>query len=61
MYNNILIISDNLFLCEEFEKIIDEIIYPNVKWTFSISPFSNFLMFSKSLKNHVYVKNLKND
>lgn len=59
MKKNILVISDNLFICNEFEKIIETIEYPNITWDFSISPFSDYKLFSDSLKNNVSVRNLK--
>ena len=55
----ILVISDNLFLCKEFEKIINNIELSNVIWDFSISPFSDYKLFSDSLENNVSIKNLK--
>lgn len=61
MYKKVLIISDNLHLCKEFENIIFELNLLNVEWTFSVSPFSNIELFSQSLKNDVVVKNLKDD
>lgn len=53
MYKNILIISDNIYLCKEFEKIVAENNFQNINWSFSISPFSNFKTFSTVLKNKV--------
>lgn len=61
MYKNVLVISDNLYLCKEFEKIISELKFTDINWTFSISPFSNLESFSEALKNKVSVINLKND
>lgn len=61
MYKNILIISDNLHLCKEFENIICEFNIPNVEWTFSISPFSQIEDFNLELQNNVSITNLKED
>ena len=41
MYKNVLIISDNLYLCNRFLEIIERKKIPNCLFTFSISPFSN--------------------
>jgi methionyl-tRNA formyltransferase len=61
MYKNILVISDNLYLCKELEKIICELNLKDINWSFSISPFSNFDSFSKALKSKISVINLKSD
>ena len=58
MYNNILIISDNKYLCEEFSKIIKEQSLDHKLFTFAISPFSKFSDF-KSLTPIIY--DLKKD
>ena len=60
MYCNILIVSDNLYLCKEFEKIISEPIYSEINWTFSISSFSNLETFSNTLDRNVSQLDLKN-
>ena len=59
MYTNILILSDNLYLCHQFELLIKNLKYANVKWTFAISPFSNHIEFSEQIKKDVLVYNLK--
>lgn len=41
MYKNVLIISDNLYLCRRFLDIIERKKIPNCLFNFSISPFSN--------------------
>jgi methionyl-tRNA formyltransferase len=61
MINKVLVISDNLHLCMEFENIIFELDLQNIEWTFSVSPSSNIELFSHSLKNNVVVKNLKDN
>lgn len=59
MKKKILVISDNLLLCNEFEKIIETIQNPDITWDFSISPFSNYKLFSDSLLRSVSVRNLR--
>lgn len=61
MYKNVLVISDNLFLCKEFEEIISKLYFKDINWSFSISPFSDVELFDKTLKNKVSVINLKSD
>lgn len=61
MFDKVLIISDNIYLCKEFERIIEENNFKNIKWSFTISPFSNLETFSKELKNEVSQINLKNN
>jgi methionyl-tRNA formyltransferase len=41
MYKNVLVISDNLYLCKRFLEIIERKKILNCLFTFSISPFSN--------------------
>ena len=41
MFKKILIISDNLFLCQRFNDIIKSGDFPQQKWTFAVSPFSD--------------------
>lgn len=61
MYCNVLIISDNLFLSKEFERIISEENFKNVNWSFSISPYSNLTEFSNKLVCDVSQVNLKDE
>ena len=61
MYCNILIISDNLYLCKQFEKIISEPIYRDINWTFSISSFSKLETFSNILDRKVSQLDLKSN
>ena len=60
MYNNILIISDNLFLCSQFEKIISQDRFIDYNWNFSISPSTNLSDFEYNLTNPVEYVDLKN-
>ncbi|WP_298556293.1 dTDP-4-amino-4,6-dideoxyglucose formyltransferase [uncultured Algibacter sp.] len=53
MYSKILIISDNIFLCNKFEAIISALNL-DIEYHFAISPYSNFKQF-KSL----FVQDLK--
>ena len=62
MYSKILIISDNIYLCSEFEKIIFSEGYNNkYYWDFSISPFSNLKDFKNIIKSKIHVFDLKSD
>ena len=61
MKKKILIISDNLFLCKEFESIIETTELDGIEYDFSISPFSDYDSFSDTLKNKVSVRNLKDN
>lgn len=60
MYNNVLIITDNLFLSDKIEKIVELPAFNDVNWNFAISLFSNFNEFNTSIKKNLYVYNLKN-
>jgi len=59
MYNNILIITDNLWMANQFEIIIKGLNYSSINWTYSISPFSNKLNFEKSLEQNIKIFDLK--
>lgn len=61
MEKKILVISDNLFLCKEFEKIIKMLELHHYSWDFSISPFSDYKLFSDSLDNNLSIRNLRDD
>ncbi|MHC0447281.1 dTDP-4-amino-4,6-dideoxyglucose formyltransferase [Flavobacterium sp. 3-218] len=61
MKKKILVISDNLLLCNEFEKIIETIEQPDISWDFAISPFSDYKLFSDSLVRSVCVRNLRDN
>ncbi len=58
MYKNVLIISDNLFLCKKIEAIILK--YKQAEFSFSISPFSDLKSFQEEIAAPVHVFNLKN-
>ncbi|CAM1355381.1 dTDP-4-amino-4,6-dideoxyglucose formyltransferase [Tenacibaculum halocynthiae] len=58
-FKDILIISDNAFLCKEFERLALDLCLKEVSWTFSISPFSDIEMFKSKLDSNVTIKNLK--
>ena len=57
MYNKILIVSDNLFLCKEVNNLF---VKRNISVDFSCSPFSDAVSFEKELKEKISVFNLKN-
>src|ERR1700722_14999032 len=61
MYKNILIISDNEYLCAQFNKILIDNASPDVNYTFAISPFSNKETFETLLRKDILVVNLKDD
>lgn len=58
MFENVLIISDNLYICEQFELLLIEKDFYNVKWTFSISPSSNLNAYKSCLNANVEICNL---
>lgn len=60
MFKDILIISDNLFLCRKFNALIKKKNFPNVNFTFSISPFTKKESFNVDDTIDVKVFNLKN-
>jgi dTDP-4-amino-4,6-dideoxyglucose formyltransferase len=60
MYNNILIISDNIQLCKKVKKLISKQKNEKTNFRFSISPFSNKLVFTRELEEHICVYNMKN-
>jgi len=61
MYKNVLIISDNIEQCAQFENIIDKLNRPEVNWTFAMSPFTNKQIFIERLKRNVLVVDLKDE
>ncbi len=60
MHRNILIISDNIYLSYEFEKIIFSSEFQMYNWNFSISSSSNKNDFSSILKSKINKYDLKN-
>lgn len=59
MFNNILIISDNLYLCKRVFDIINNHKIEKKCFNIAISPFSNLEAFNESLNRKVLVYNLK--
>lgn len=59
MYNDVLIITDNLLISNKVERVIALPIFDSVNWKFAISPVSKINEFSASLKNQVSIYNLK--
>ena len=59
MYKSILIISDNLKICQEVKNLIKNDPIRKESFTFSISPFSDLIEFNKILKK-VIVFDLRN-
>ena len=60
MYKNILIISDNLYLCKRFFSIIEKKKNNTINYTFSISPYSIKETFIIANNITTHVLNLKN-
>lgn len=60
MFKNIIIISDNLYLCQEFYSMTESKKIANCTFTFSISPYSDKEKFIISNAVNVKVFNLKN-
>lgn len=61
MYNKVLVISDNVFLCKKFLKIVSDLKFNDVEWSFAISPFSNPADFLKEINKNIYVYDLKDN
>ena len=61
MFYNILIISDNINLCVELQKILNNKIHKNQSIDYSISPYSDIDLFSTKLSCKVIQYDLKND
>ena len=60
MYKKILVISDNVLLCKEFDLLLEEV-DREIEVTFSISPFSSLKDFELNLKSLVKIYNLKEE
>lgn len=61
MYNKVLIISDNLVLCQKFIEITNDLNINDATWSFAISPYSNIVDFKKSLEKTIKVYNLNEE
>jgi len=59
MYKNILVISDNLILCEAFDKIYLSLNLQDSNLDYAISHFSNKQYFQSKLGREIYVFNLR--
>jgi dTDP-4-amino-4,6-dideoxyglucose formyltransferase len=59
MYKSVLIISDNLYLCKQVDRLIKEENYPAVQWSFAISPFSDKATFEKELNRELQVYDMR--
>lgn len=60
MFKNVLVISDNIILAGEFEKIIQNHQFNNSSFTFGISPFSLKADFDQTLASPVDTIDLRN-
>lgn len=58
MFEKVLIISDNAYLCKKFKKVIEDLSITNSSFKFATSPFSNINDFEDI---NISVYNLKND
>ena len=61
MYNKILIISDNLSLCNEVKNLFLKHKKEDLSVNFSVSPFSDKLIFSNKLNKSIQVFDMRND
>ncbi|ASW75053.1 hypothetical protein IQ37_00305 [Chryseobacterium piperi] len=61
MFNNILVISDNAFLCKKLENILIEKLNDEQNVNFAISPFSTINDFKGFIKSEVFILDLKNE
>lgn len=61
MFYNILVISDNAFLCRKLESIVMEKINAEQKIAFSISPFSKVEVFGNFISSEILVLDLKKE
>ncbi len=61
MFYNILVISDNAFLCSKLEGIVTEKINAEQKIAFSISPSSELEAFRKFISSEILVLDLKKE
>ncbi|SMP07397.1 dTDP-4-amino-4,6-dideoxyglucose formyltransferase [Chryseobacterium profundimaris] len=61
MFNNILVISDNNYLCGKLENILTEKLSSEQSVNFSISPFSDINEFKEFIKSEVMILDLKKE
>ena len=61
MFKKILVISDNVNLCKEFEQIIFDLNLRDLDWSFSVSPYSNLTSFEELLQHKVFTVDLKQE
>lgn len=61
MYKNVLIISDNSFLCEKLQSVFLKFEGLHLSFQFSISPFSDKQEFERQLNEEVLVYDLKKE
>tara|TARA_R110001583_G_scaffold71749_3_gene201743 strand:- start:1184 stop:1927 length:744 start_codon:yes stop_codon:yes gene_type:complete len=61
MFKEILVITDSLYMAQEFEALLQSLNYQNLNWKFSISPFSNEIEFIEVLNSNIKVFNLKKE
>ncbi|MCK9167492.1 MAG: dTDP-4-amino-4,6-dideoxyglucose formyltransferase [Bacteroidales bacterium] len=61
MFKNILVVTDNLYMCTNFQQVFEDLSFKGVRISFAISPFSDKNNFENRLKFSVSVYDLKND
>jgi methionyl-tRNA formyltransferase len=61
MYNKVLVITDNLYMAQQFERVLLNVNNQKLDWKFAISPFSNEIEFKKVLNSLITVFNLKDE
>lgn len=61
MYKNVLVISDNLYLCKRIEEVLKLKLITEPEFSFAISPFSNLTEFEEKISNSIFVVNLKDE
>jgi dTDP-4-amino-4,6-dideoxyglucose formyltransferase len=59
MYKDILVISDNGFMCGQFNGLMQELNIAGVNWRFATSPFSDPHLFAEQLQQPVMQLNLQ--
>lgn len=59
MYNRILIITDNLFICKQVDEIFNGIHYEKIRWSFAVSPASKLEEFKAAVPREFFYVNMK--
>ena len=59
MFKNILVVTDNEYLAQQFKMILDSYSHVFNSYHFGISPFSNLDKFKESLDRDISIMNMK--